>query len=358
MLSLPLESPPNELCLLRISALGDVCHAVAVARTLQDTWPGMQLTWILGKLEHKLIGHIPDIDFVVFDKKGGRAAYSGLRRRFAGKRFDVLLHMQLAFRASLAAAMVPADIKLGFDRERARELQWLFTSHQVAPAERQHVLDGFFCFPQRLGIRDRSMRWDIPLPESALDYARKVIPDEQPTLVISPCSSHELRNWSVERYATVADHAAGYHRMRVLICGGPSELELQYGRRIEGLMREPCRNLVGKDTLLQLLATLQRATVVISPDSGPAHMATTVGTPVIGLYAATRTARTGPYYSRSHCVDRYEAAAQRFLNKPAAEVPWARKIEFPGVMDLVSVDDVTERLDALMADGAPRTPTG
>jgi heptosyltransferase I len=355
---LPLESPPAELCLLRISAIGDVCHALAVARTLQDAWPGVRLTWIVGRLEHRLIGHIPDIDFVVFDKRAGRAAYAELRRHFKNRRFDVLLHMQLAIRASLAAAVVPADIKLGFDRSRAREMQWLFTSERVDAVPCQHVMDGFFGFAEKLGIHRRSMRWDIPLPEPALEYAREVIAEDQPALVISPCSSHELRNWSIERYAAVADYAASRHGMHVLICGGPSPLELDYGRRIEARMHQPCRNLVGRDTLVQLLATLQRATVLISPDSGPAHMATTVGTPVVGLYAATRTARTGPYFSRAYCVDRYEAAARQFMRKPASELPWPTKIEYPGVMDLIQVEDVVERLDALLEAGAPRTPTG
>jgi heptosyltransferase I len=351
------STPPRRICLLRLSALGDVCHVLPLVRTLQDAWPGTEITWIIGKLEHKLLGHLPGIEFLVFDKKTGRAAYGDLRRRMSGRRYDVLLHMQLAIRASLAAALVPAELKVGFDRPRAREMQWLFTNARIAPRQREHVLDSLFGFAEALGLRERSMRWDIPLPEPALDYARRAIPDGQPTLVISPCSSHVLRNWSAEGYAAVADHAAARHGLRVLVCGGRSELEVQYGERIATLMRQPCVNLVGKDTLVEFLATLQRAKVLISPDSGPAHMATTVGTPVIGLYAATNPARSGPYYSRSWCVDRYEAAARKFMGKPAAELPWTEKIEQPGVMDLITPADVIERLDALMAAGSPRTPT-
>jgi heptosyltransferase I len=156
----------------------------------------------------------------------------------------------------------------------------------------------------------------------------------------------------------VADHAAARHGLRVLVCGGPSPLEHEYGERIAALMRRPCVNLVGKDTLPQLLATLARATAILTPDSGPAHMATAVGTPVIGLYAATNPARSGPYYSREWTVDRYDEAARRFRGRPAVELPWTTKIEEPGVMDLIAVADVVERLDALLADGAPRTPTG
>jgi heptosyltransferase I len=350
------DAPPESLCVLRLSALGDVCHALPVVRTIQDAWPRTRITWIIGKLEHKLLGHLPDVEFVVFDKKAGRSAYADLRARLRGRRFDALLHMQLALRASLAAALVPARWKVGFDRDRAREGQWLFTNAKIEPRSREHVLDGLFGFARRLGIESRSLRWDIPLPDGALEYARRAVPDAAPgTLVVSPCSSHALRNWRAERYAALADHAVRRHGLQVLLCGGRSPLELQYGQEIERLMREPCRNLIGQDTLVEFLATLQRATVLVSPDSGPAHMATTVGTPVLGLYAATNPQRSGPYCSRQWCVDRYEVAASRFMNRSASRLPWTEKIEQPGVMDLIEVDDAIEKLDQLMLAGAPRT---
>ena len=114
-------------------------------------------------------------------------------------------------------------------------------------------------------------------------------------------------------------------------------------------------NQVGKDTLPELLGLLSRSTVLLSPDSGPAHMATMVGTPVLGLYAATRTARAGPYYSREWCVDKYDEAARMVYGKPARALPWTTKIERPGVMDLITVPEVTARLDAKMIrrEGSP-----
>jgi heptosyltransferase I len=350
---------PDSLCVLRLSALGDVCHVLPVVRTLQDAWPATRITWILGKLEHKLLGHLPDIEFVVFDKKAGMQGYRDLRAQVRGRRFDALLHMQLALRASAASLMVSARHRVGFDRERAREAQWAFTNATIAPRSREHVLDSLFGFAERLGVQSRSMRWDIPLPDSALDYAAAAIPDAHArTLVISPCSSHALRNWSPDRYAALADHAVRRHGMEVLLCGGRSALELEYGETIGRAMRQPRRNLIGRDTLLEFLATLQRSTVLVSPDSGPAHMATTVGTPVIGLYAATNPERSGPYFSRRWCVNRYDRAATRYLNRTAQSVAWTEKIEVPGVMDLIEVDDAIEKLDELMLAGAPRTPAG
>jgi heptosyltransferase I len=88
--------------------------------------------------------------------------------------------------------------------------------------------------------------------------------------------------------------------------------------------------------------------VLIAPDSGPVHMATMVGTPVIGLYAATNPARSGPYLSRQWCVDAYAEAAVAFYRTSPDQLPWTRKIEIPGVMDLISVASVMAKLDALL----------
>jgi heptosyltransferase I len=138
------------------------------------------------------------------------------------------------------------------------------------------------------------------------------------------------------------------HGMRVVLAGGRSAEEQHMGDMITAAARTGIVNQIGRDTLPQLLGLLAKATVLLSPDSGPAHMATMVGLPVIGLYACTRSARAGPYFSRQWCVDRYDAAAQRVFGRPGTELPWTQKIERPGVMDLIEIADVTRRLDALL----------
>lgn len=346
---LSLAEAPRSVCILRLSAIGDTCHVVPVLRTLQQAWPTTQLTWIVGKTEARLMSLIEGVEFITVDKRATLAAVRALRARLRERRFDVLLHMQLALRASLLARAVPAVVKLGFDRARARELQWLFTNARIAPRTREHVLDSFFGFTEALGIRGRLLRWDLPLPEDARAYAARLIPDEQPTLVISPCSSHAPRNWQAERYAAVAEHAVRRHGMRVILAGGPSELERVTGARIEHACAVPLTNQIGKDTLPQLLALLARATALLAPDSGPAHMATMVGTPVVGLYAATNPARSGPYLSGRWCVNAYPEAARIFRGLEPEQLPWTHKIEEPGVMELIRVAEVTAKLDELLA---------
>ena len=345
---LPLAEPPRSLCILRLSAIGDTCHVVPVLRTLQQAWPATQLTWIIGRAEARLMSLIEGVEFITVDKRAGLAARRALRARLAGRSFDVLLHMQVALRASLVAQAVPATVKLGFDRPRARELQWLFTNARIAPLAREHVLDSLFGFAAALGIRERLLRWDLPLPAAARAYAERLIPDERPTLVISPCSSHPRRNWPSARYAALARHARERHGMRVILAGGPGELERRAGAQIAAAAGAGVVNQIGQDTLPELLGLLARATVLVSPDSGPAHMATMVGTPVIGLYAATNPARSGPYLSRRWCIDAYARAAHAFRGCEPRELPWGHKIEEPGVMELIAVEEVTARLDELL----------
>jgi heptosyltransferase I len=289
------------------------------------------------------------VEFITVDKRVSRAALRGALR---GRQFDLLLHMQLALRASLVARRVRAPVKLGFDRARAKELQWLFTNARIAARTREHVLDSFFGFAEALGLTTRVLRWDLPLPPAAHSYAARLIPEGQPTLLISPCSSHELRNWQPLRYAALAQHAVRRHGLCVILTGGPSELERLAGQEIERRAGVPLVNQIGKDTLPELLALIARATVLVSPDSGPAHMATMVGTPVIGLYAATNPARSGPYLSRRWCVDAYPEAARVFRGIDAQQLPWGHKIEEDGVMDLISVEEVTARLDELLGSRA------
>jgi heptosyltransferase I len=352
-MGLPFSEPPESVCILRISSIGDVCNVLPVLRTLQQAWPRTRFTWVIGRVEATLLSTIPDVEFVVYDKRRGALALWDLSQRLRGRRFDLLMHMQSSLRASSAAWVLAADVKLGFDRPLARELQWLFTTHRIARGEGQHVLDAFFGFAERAGVGERHYRWDIPIPDDARNHARRVIPDGVSTLLISPSSSHPLRNWRAEYYERVADFAVAAFGMQVVLCGGRSALEGRMGAQIASHMRHECRNLIGRDSLPKLLATLARATLLLTPDSGPVHMATAVGTPVLGLYAATNPRRSGPYFSRELCVDRYDAAARAFLGKAASELRWTTKIEREGVMDLIEPEDVIEKLRAFMAGADP-----
>lgn len=349
MTALPLRQPPETLCILRTSALGDVTHVLPLIRTLQTHWPQTRLTWIIGKFEHKLVGDIPDVEFIIVAKRFGLASQRALAKALAGRSFDVLLNLQVAFRSNLLSMAIKAKIRLGYDRGRAKELHGLFINHRIPEISGQHVLDCFFSFLETLGLKQRELRWEVPVTDADQAFAAQHLPSDRPNLIISPCSSHALRNWQVMRYAAVADYASQRYGMRVVLTGGRSADELAMGEAIEKAMSEPCVNLIGKDTIKQLMAMIARADLLITPDSGPAHMGSAAGTPTIGLHAASNPARSGPYRWLDHCVDRYDDAARKYRGKSAAQLKWGTKLEYEGVMDLITVEDVIAKIDAWAA---------
>jgi heptosyltransferase I len=316
---------------------------------MQRHWPATRISWIIGRVEARLMSLLPGVEFIIIDKRNRWGDVRALRSALAGRRFDVLLQLQTALRASLLSRFVVADKRLGFDRARARELQWLFSNARIAAGGRQHVLDAMLGFMTALGLPPEAPRWDIPLPPDGRAWANAHVAAGVRTLIISACASHPQRNWSATRYAAVAAHAVRRHGMKVILCGSPSELERRVAADVVAAADVPLLNLVGQDTLPQLLALIAQASVLLAPDSGPAHMATMVGTPVVGLYAATRAARTGPYLSRQWCVDRYAEAARRFRGCEPDQLKWTEDIENEGVMDLIEVSAVCERLDAVLA---------
>jgi heptosyltransferase I len=345
---------PLSICLLRLSALGDVTHVVPLVRTLQAAWPDVALTWVIGKGEHRLLEGLPGVHFVEYDKKAGlggmRALRTQLRELAPGGRFDALLQMQVAARANLLSAFIPAKRRIGYDRSRSKDLHGLFIDERIPDRPGIHVLDAIGSFCEPLGLKQTQVQWDLPVPDAAREWAQSQwVEDGRPTLLVSPCSSHLLRNWRADRYAAVADHAAS-RGWRVVLCGGRSQLERDTTDTILAAMTSPALDLVGKDTLKQLPALLERADLVMTPDSGPMHIANAMGAKVLGLHAASNPARSGPYSDRSYCVDRYDDAARKYLRKPASELKWGTKIEHEGVMDLVTVADAIAAFERYVTD--------
>jgi len=262
-----------------------------------------------------------------------------------GRRFDALLQMQVAMRSNLLSVGIKADRRIGYDRARAKDLHGLVINERIPARTGEHVLDAIGSFCEPLGLKQTSVRWDIPIPDEALAWAAEQLPGDTPTLLVSPTSSHAQRNWSAERYAAVMGHAAA-RGWRVVLIGGPSAGERTMADAVLAACQRTPLDLTGKDTLKKLLALLGRAQLLLTPDSGPMHMANAVGTKVLGLHAASNPNRSGPYSDRRWCVDKYDEAARKYLGRPASEIPWGSKIEKPGVMDLIGVDDVIERYEA------------
>lgn len=344
-----LSEQPKDICILRLSAIGDVCHAVSAVQAIQNHYPAASITWVIGKVEAALLEGLSGVDFVIFDKKLGKAAYKQLKQSFEHRQFDVLLHMQVAFRANLAASCIPAKVKVGFDWHRAKEAHSLFINQRIEKQQQAHVLEGFMGFAQAIGVPATAPKWQLPVSDSNRAVAKQHLQGLGKTLVIAPAASGPERNWLPRRYAEVANyaHSQGF---AVVLSGGPTELEQRLSAEILQDVDFPVLNLVGKTSLKELLCVLEQASLVIAPDTGPAHMAVTVGTPVIGLYAHSNPARTGPYLYQDYVVEVYHQNLQRQYGKSAQQVSWGLRVKGAELMQQITTESVIAMFDRVVEE--------
>ena len=338
--------PPKSLCILRLSAVGDVCHALAVVQRIQAYYPQTKITWIVGKTESGLLNGIEGITLVPYDKKTGWKGVFALWQQLKNERFDALLNMQTAFRASMLSLGIKAKYKIGFGQKRSREGQWLFVNRRVEDPASPHVLDGFMAFAEYIGVPKSEPTWQLAISEEDKEFAQQFIDPTRKNLLISPCSSKAEKDWLVERYAAVAN-IAHQHNVNVIFCSSPAKREVEMVEKITALCDFTPTNAAGKTNLKQLAALIGKVDLVLSPDSGPAHIATTQGTPVIGLYAYHNPLRTAPYHNLANVVSVYEENVQKEFGKPSSELPWATKLKGKNLMAEIQVEDVVKKIDRL-----------
>ena len=349
MPQLPLfQEAPTSLCVLRLSAIGDCCNAVAAVQAIQHQWPSTAITWIMGKTEAGLLGDLVGVEVIPFDKHAGVGGMAQVWRQLRGRRFDALLHMQSALRASVLSFRIRARARLGFDGQRAKDGQHLFTNQKVPSPTSPHVLDGFMAFAHALGVSQPTPRWDIRIAEQEQAWAQEAL-GTGPTLLLAPAASLAYKNWTPEGYAAIADHASDWG-FQVAVCSSPAASERQVAAQVIERCAERPLDLAGKTSLKELFALIRQANLVLGPDSGPLHMATAAGTAALGLYAHHDPARTGPYFCREYAVSAYHELVREEHGKPPEELPWRTRVKSPDAMTRIKLEDVRAAFDRIVRD--------
>lgn len=341
------NQPPQSICILRLSAIGDVCHALAAVQRIQQHWKNTKITWIVGKTEAQLLQGIPNLNLVIFDKKAGWQGIWQLWQQLKHQPFDALLNMQTALRASLLSLGIQATYKIGFNRERAREGQWLITNRKINPPSSPHVLDGFMAFVDYLGVPFSPPSWNLFISKKEQASVKSYIDPTRKNVIISPCSSKEEKDWSINGYVAVI-HYLQQQNINVILCGSSATREVKVINAIMQHCDNKPINLAGKTSLRQLAALIGMADLVLSPDSAAAHLATVQNTPVIGLYAYHNPLRTGPYNALDQVISVYEQNAVKEFGKPSSQLPWATKLKGKNLMDQIQVDTVINKVRSIL----------
>lgn len=329
----------QHLAVVRLSALGDVCHAMVVVQSMMALYPAAKVTWITSPLEAKLVRLLEGVDVIEYDKKSGLSGMFVLKAKLKHVTFDALLHLQWSSRSSVLTRMLKVKRRIGFSLSRSREKQNWFVNELAPEPKGYHVLDSFLSVASVLGVTNVAFPCQLTLPDMDFD-----LPDSY--VVVNPCGSKVEKNWTLEGNRAVVRRILekGY---TPVLTGGPSELEVDFSQAIQAGI-DGVINLVGKTSVEAMCTLIKGASLVVSPDTGPAHIATLVGTPVLGLYALSNPKRTGPYNDMKNVVSVYEELAEKEYNKPVSALPWATTVHDPKAMQHIQIDSVLSKLDELI----------
>lgn len=326
---------PESICIVRLSALGDLFLALPAIQILCDSLPETRITWVVERRFLPAVQHLADrIELYPVDGPNSLAEYRRIRRDFSGRRFSVLLAMQAKLRSNLIYPLIKAERKIGFDTRRARDGHGLFINERIDRAD-EHLADGFLAFVRKLGLSKEAKHWAPPLCPQALDWRHKQLGDS-PYLVLNPSASKAERSWPQERQKEFLRRLpeTGWQGRVVITGSDPKQSE-----ELASLCPDSL-NLAGATNLSQLFALLAGARLLVSPDSGPVHIARAYNVPVVGLYAVARPALCGPWQNTEYCVDVYEEAVRTLLKHKAAKVDWHTRVHDKRAMELITVQAV------------------
>lgn len=327
---------PREICIVMLSAIGDAVHVLPVANALKRAWPDCRITWITQPAARAMAGDHPAIDdFIVFRRRRGLNAWVGFHevmRQVKDRHFDLLLGLQVYAKAGLLTALVPARTKLGFDRARARDAQWLVTNARIPARGQRHVQDQYFEFLDYLGVDPEPVTWGLdftPAERTAqADFFRGVA---GPACAIVVGTSKPEKDWSVAGYVALTEALEHEHGLRPILVGGPSSRERRIADQILASTTADVVDTLGDD-LRRLMWIVDGSALLVSPDTGPLHIGRALGTPVVGLFGHTNPRRTGPY---RFCEDLIVDGYARF---PGEEYPITP--EYRNGMERITVVDV------------------
>jgi heptosyltransferase I len=279
-----------------MSAVGDAVHVLPVINALKRANPRTRITWVLQPGPATLVrGHRSVDEIIIFDRARGWRAFAGVRSELAKRRFDLVINLQVYFKAGIVTAFTRAPIKLGFDRSRARDFNWLFTNSKIPAHALQHVQDQYFEFLGALGVSSEPVEWDLgPWPDERAWQAQFLTSVNRPVASIVIATSKPEKDWIPERWAEVADALYLRYGMQVVLVGGTSERERAAERIVMERASHKPRSELGSG-LRKLVSILDASSLVLSPDTGPLHMSVALDRPVISLMGYTNPKRTGPY---------------------------------------------------------------
>ena len=327
----------DRICIVMMSAVGDAVHVLPVINAIKRQHPSSQITWVLQPGPASLVrGHPSVDDIVIFDRTRGVGAFMDVRRELRRRKFDLLIDLQVYLKAGIVTVLSGAPVRLGFDRPRARDMNWLFTNRRIPVSPMKHVQGQYFEFLSALGISPEPIEWNL----GPWAYEREwqdswLTRVSRPYAVVVVATSKPDKDWIPERWAAVCDLLETEHELQPVLVGGDSQREKDAAARITSAARTPPINALGSG-LRKLVSIIDKASLVLSPDTGPLHMSVALDRPVISLIGYTDPRRTGPYRKfQDLIIDAYHDPGE---SRPITMETRSNR------MERIHVSDVEDRL--------------
>jgi len=342
--------PPSKITLLRLSAIGDVLMLLPAVRLLKKQFPETHIDWLIDRPIASLLAQVTDVNVVPIDKPKSLGDYWRIKKQWQNKNTGQLISFQTSFVSNMLMALLPAEHKSGFGAPYSREGHHFFTDTAYDLPRHLHQVEIFFALAQKFAGINQQINitaddLNLPVSDTDINWAVDKLQAHRQWIAINPMASTQEKTWHAEAYISLIDNLHTLYPDRpIVLTGGPGSKEVAFGQQIEQQTQVPCLNLIGQTTLTQLAAILKQVSLLISPDTGPLHLANAMGTPVIGLYAVTRPEYIGPYNQLDNCINIYDQAARTFMHKPASKLPWQKKIPSLEAMQLISVEQLIAKV--------------
>jgi heptosyltransferase I len=333
-------APPASLdrvLVVMLAAVGDAVHVLPVLNALRRARPSSHVAWVLQPgLVPFVAGHPAVDELIPFERARGWRGFADVRRRLRGRAFDAVLLMQPYLKAGLVASFARSPYKLGFDRARSRDASWVFTNRTLPPRPVQHMQDQYLEFLDALGVPRGPLEWRLGPWDDERAWQRDFVARfDRPLASVVVGTSKPEKDWPAERWAAVCDALWERHGLQPVLVGGRSPRELEAARVIAARARHAPHVALGSG-LRPLVSILDASALVLSPDTGPLHVAVALGRPSIALMGYTNPKRVGPY-RRFHdlLIDRF--------GDPGEDYPASARHR-AGRMERITVEDVLEKV--------------
>ncbi|HNT35361.1 MAG TPA: glycosyltransferase family 9 protein [bacterium] len=304
-----MSDSPSRILIVRLSAIGDVIHALPCLHALRAAFPKAHIGWVVEEFAAPLLERMSGLDQLhclsrggskTFRKSGSSKPFLSLVKEVRQAHYDVSVDLQGLTKSAVWGLLSGARMRIGYGDKDGRELSRLLNNRRIVPqANVRHVVDRNLSLLSALGINNPTVRFDLPVHQESAGWARRLMADaglKPPCVVTHPGAGWQTKRWSPKRYAEVCHRLHDDFGFSVILSTGPREESLCHDF-LESLGSVP--SAAPAMDQLQLQETIRAADLFIGPDTGPMHLAVALGKPTVAIFGGSDPIRNGPYGSKN-----------------------------------------------------------